>query len=553
MPIKLPEWKKWDDSIIEDVHGTVRFYRDLYYGKHGELFPRAAELIKNGEIVDNIYNGQTTNPAGNVQTPYLIANACKVICKVPASMVSRAVGKLTLNDDQEFSDPEAAAPIEGVDPNNPETSTIFLSDILEDIERSSGFKRGAHYSNILQQQMDGGLVGIPVKDDNGVRIEFKKREIYFPHEDDLGCDLAFKRDLENMDGEMSEYLHVIRQRVEDNTLKVNEWLYELNEAGELEEVDETEAAQILEVDSMSYEYTDRNRPFVVYWANEATFDFPLGISALYGQEGKQDEINWTMTRNSIVFQRNGKPRLAVSKEIMNALQQKALDRYNDENLIDHRDLELVTMDAQGKSMEVIQIDVTKIGDIKYVKDLLKMMFIETDTSEKAVDFYLGEGGGSAAQSGVAKFYDLFTSIVKAERLLDEYVDFIQELVENCFWLMSKDSAYEGIEVVRPSINIKDMIPTTLKERVETESMGVDHGIRSKEKAVTILNERDSDTAIEQELENIAGDIETINSQSQSPLALNSLSSMLDNRAGATPTDKNTPPAGSPPASPPNEQ
>src|SRR5699024_11769690 len=89
---------------------------------------------------------------------------------------------------------------------------------------------------------------------------------------------------------------------------------------------------------------------------------PLGTSCLKGQDGKQDEVNWTLTRNAITFERNGKPRLAVSKEVMQALMDKAQERYGDENKIDHRDLDVTEMDEHGNAIEVIQIDITKIGD-----------------------------------------------------------------------------------------------------------------------------------------------------------------------------------------------
>lgn len=529
MPYQLPEWKEFNDKIVAEVHGNVKLYRNLYYGNHGSIFERAKDLIKNGDLVDNIENGLTTNPKGNVRTPYLIANACKIICKVPAAMVSRAIGSMSLQEDQEFADPTAEKPIEGVDTTNPDNSVLYLSDILEDIERASGFKRGAHFSNVLQQQIDGGLVGIPIVDENGIRIEFKKREVYYPHDDGLGCDLGFTRTLENMDGEMEDFFHVHRQRVESGNLKTEEHLFRMTD-GELDEVEDTEAAQILEIDKTENVFTDRTRPLVVYWANEATFDFPLGISALYGQETKQDEINWTLTRNSIIFNQNGKPRIGVSKKVMSALRQAAFERYQDETMIDHRDLEVLELDEQGNALQIYQIDISKIGDIKFVKDLMKLMFIETETSEKAVDFYLDEGG-SPAQSGVAKFYDLLTSIVKAERLIDEYVDFLQECIENAFWLMSKESEFGTIQIVRPNIQVKDMIPTAEKERIETQALATDKGLRSKERAVRNINDNDSDTAIEAELTAIEEDQQTINSNSASPLALNSITSMLDNRTG----------------------
>src|SRR5699024_5754201 len=109
------------------------------------------------------------------------------------------------------------------------------------------------------------------------------------------------------------------------------------------------------------------------------------------------------------------PRIAVSQDIMAALEQKAEERYGESGRIDHRDLEITTFDEHGKALEIIQIDVTKIGDIQWVKDLMKLMLMETKTSEKVVDFYM-DNRSTGSQSGVAKFYDLFTSLVKAEQI-----------------------------------------------------------------------------------------------------------------------------------------
>src|SRR5699024_6388758 len=100
---------------------------------------------------------------------------------------------------------------------------------------------------------------------------------------------------------------------------------------------------------------------------------PLGVSCMKGQDCQKDEINRTMTRNAITCERNGKPRMAVSKKIMQALEQKAVNRYGDSSRIDHRDLEVMTMDEDGNAMEIIQIDISRIGDIQWVKDLMKLM------------------------------------------------------------------------------------------------------------------------------------------------------------------------------------
>lgn len=507
----VPIWESWSDDVVSKVHGDLEYYRELYYGNHGELFQRAIDLIKDGEITDNITNGYRKNTKGNVRTPYIVANVSKLIPEIPALFVSRAIGKLSIDQDVQFKTGEAEE---------------WLSEIVEEIAKDSKLTT-AHYSNILQQQIDGGIVGVPVKDENGIRIDFKKRELYFPHEDGLGCDLAYKRRLMNKDGEMQDYLHIHRERVEERNLTTEETLYSLSDNA-LQPVEEEEAKWLLGVDSLTEVYVGRSRPLVCYWANEATFDYPLGLSSLLNQGNKQDEINWTLTRLGIVYERNGKPRLAISKEVMSALQQRAFERYGDEERIDHRDLELVTIDENGRHMEVVQIDITKIGSISWVKDLMKLMFMETKTSEKAVDFYL-EGGNSGAQSGVAKFYDLFISIIKAEKIANEYVEFLQELFENCLWLLAQDEGYEDTIIQRPSITINDMLPTTRKERIETEVMAKGGGIRSTERAVRNVNPTDSDASVLAEIERIEEDAASVNSNSGMSVGLNTLSAMLDHR------------------------
>jgi hypothetical protein len=515
------KWEKWDKKEVEAVHGDIFFYRDLYEGEHASLFPRAKRLIEDGEVVDSLLHG---NHVGKqVQTPYIVANVSRLIPEIPAMLVSRAVGSVKVVEEQTLEDADNLNEDE-------EATKIKKSEILKKIEDKSRL-RFEHWTNIVQHQIDGGIVGTINYDENGIKIVTKARDIYYPHEDDMGCDLVYDRTIENQDGEMEEFVQIHREQVENNDqgrnqLVITEFLYRINEAGQLEEVEETEAKWLLGIDELVKVYPDRDRPFIVYWANDKTFKHPLGQSSLKNQEAKQDEINWVLTRNAIVYERNGKPRIAVSKEIMTALQEKAYERFGDESKIDHRDLEITTFDEQGKSMEVIQIDITKIGSIEWVKDLMKLMFIETKTSEKAVDFYL-DNTGSPAQSGIAKFYDLFISIVKAERLLDEYIDFIQELYENALWLLKNDK-YPELKIERPYIPQKDMIPISRKELVETNTQAYTNGIQSLERSVTNINYNEDEHIIEEELAMIESEKQTDDSTSLQ-MGRSNLQNMQDNR------------------------
>lgn len=518
---KFIQWEKWNNEIIQNTHGNVEFYRNLYDGKHTLIFPRAKDLIDKGEVVEVIENG--VRKALKNQPPYIMANVAKLVVDIPAMLVSRAMGKPTLSIDQQLTDEVDGA--------------IALSKIIEEIHTRSRLSF-EHWTNITQHQVDGGLVGVIVNDDNGIRIQTKARDLYYPHEDGLGCDLVYNKRLyiktdESGKDIFGDYVHIHREWVESGNCYTEELLYEqVNESSEMKRVeDDNEIAQLLEMEivDLKQTFTGRNRTFVVYWANDKTFRNELGESALKNQESKQDEINWTLTRNAIVYQRNGKPRIAVSKEIYNTLQNKAYDRYQDETKIDSDDLEITTFDDKGKALEVIQIDVSKIGDVAWVKDLMKLMFVETRTSEKAVDFYL-DGSGTNGQSGIAKFYDLFVSIMKAEKIAAEYMEFLEELIENALYFVQQD--YPDLEIVRPNFTIKEMIPVTRKEAVETENVAFagGDGIQSIESAVRRINPHWTDEEIEAEVEKIEAGRQTADSTNLTPNAsASTVQNLLDNR------------------------
>ncbi len=498
----MPNWEKFDADVIKKTHGDIFYYRDLYEGKHSEIFPRAKNLIEQGEITDNIMYG--THHARNVQTPYIVANLCKLIPEIPAMLVSRSIGNIvsSLSVDDFQAEEINADTDEIVDEPRDEISRIInvQQEVIDQITKNSNLTF-EHWGNILQQQLDGGLVGVPWLDDRGLRLDFKARDVYYPHDNGLGADLAYEIEIND-----EQYLHVYREEVKckwcpkdeihKDDLHTKHILYRLNKQKKTEKVEEEEAKELLGMEELEKVYSGRGRPFIIYWPNEKTFMNPLGSSCLKGQEGKQDEINWTLTRNAITFERNGKPRIAVSKEIMQALEDKAYERYGEEGRIDHRDLEITTFDDQGKALEVIQIDVTKIGDIQWVKDLMKLMLMETKTSEKVVDFYM-DNRSTGAQSGVAKFYDLFTSLVKAEQIQSEYIYFLQQLIESALWLANFND--DAVVIEEPEILLKSMIPISRKELIEENNLAYTDKTQSLETTIRRNNPNASEEWIQEEL------------------------------------------------------
>lgn len=515
------KYKEFNKHFIEDRHGKLYFYRDMYEGNHAKIFPRAQKLIDDGELIDNILNKQMDVPF--VQTPYIVANVAKLIIEIPAILVARSIGKITTSQPKDPAqntavNTETFNEIEGPNQNNSNgLIENTQAELIEQIVKNSELDE-SHWSNIVQQQLDGGLVGVPVNSERGLRVEFKGREFYYPHEDKMGADIC-----ENIKDGDQHYLYVYRERLmlagerpeklDENEVPLDDFLAPANglrcvhrlipltEAGAVEDVPlgEKETAEILNVavEDLAKFYEGRKRMFIRYMVNEKTLMNPLGVSAIRNQDGKQDEINWTLTRNGAVFERNGKPRLAVNRELAAALQKEMVKLYGEtaRGKFDTRKLEVVSMDAQGKSIEVIQIDVTKIGDVQWVKDLLKLMLMETKTSEKAIDFYMSSDS-SSAQSGIAKFYDLFVSLMKAEMIREDYVRFLKDLIKDALWLAALDDPNVNIE--EPEIGYAEMLPIQRKEVTDENTTAYKEGVQSLETTIRRNNPQASEQWWEEE-------------------------------------------------------
>lgn len=513
------EWKKWDQAVVKEKHGNVYYYRDLYEGKHAKLFPRAWHLAEKGDIIADLMETSKHGRYTRKHVPYIVANVAKLIPEIPAMLVSRAIGRVYPANDMD----------------HPEEIQELQKTILEEIEEDSNLSF-EHYTNILQHQIDGGLVGIVTKEIDDIPvIEMKARDTYFPHDDGRGADIALEEEYEDED-----YLHIYRERIERDSkrdpitkkrtskLVTEHFLYKIEQNKELTLLEDVEAKEKLGLEKLITEYPDRTRGFIEYLANNKTFNDPLGTSALQGQESKQEEINWTLTRNAIVYEQNGKPKIAVNKAVMKALRDIAYDKRGDEKYLDAEDLEIVQMDDNGKSIDVFQIDISKIGNMEWIKDLMKIMFVETQTSEKAVDFYIDGSSTGGSVSGVAKFYDLFTSIIKAEKLAKEYTRFLQNLYESALWMEKDLGDLPNLPVEKPDIELLSMIPISRKELIEQESLAYEKGIQSRYETVKKVKPHDSEASIEDEIALIESENVSDDSTSLS-IGRQTLSNFTDNR------------------------
>ena len=498
----MAELKQFTQEDIVNTHGDMFKYRDLYDGFHSKLFDRAKAQIESGEIIDRIEYGDVK--AQNVQTPYIVVNISRMIVDIPTLFITRSLGKMQTNypinemerEDDFETDEEH---IEGTSNNVFEDKLFDLQqETLDQIETNSNFSKW-HSMNIKQWQIDGGIVAVPEFINGQIKLTFKERNVYYELDDGKTYQLRYIVER----GE-EKFIHVHEEIEGEDELIGSHTVYKMNEDGELSEVEDEELIfeiTKLEREERNYILKGRKRTLFVYLPYNPTFMNEYGRSVLMGQEGKQDEVNWTVTRSAQVFERNGKPRISVSKEVMDRLMQVSMDKYGVDNKFDHRDLEVTTIDEDGRSLEIHQIDIAKIGDITYVKDIIKMMLMETQTSEKAIDFFTGEGG--RAQSGTAKFYDLFLSIMKSEQMRKQYVEFIQQGVENCMWLLNQDN--KDIIVEKPIIVQEDMMPVTSKETSTLNNQSYSAGTQSLEQTVRNNNPDKSEEWILDEVEKIEGE------------------------------------------------
>lgn len=537
------EWQVFGRETIVDIHGDMYYYRDLYEGNHHNLFPRAKNLIKRGEIID-VYADKDGNPsAKNIRTPYIMLNVAKMIVDVPAMFVSRSIGQIKTNHSatsigqQEMNNDNNNTDNAQQQNNNNTTNTIqnnenaqnstqnnadntiyekadtndFNAEVqdpqqatIDQILRNS---RLNHYMNITQLQVDGGIIGVPSMRNNQISLQIKERNMYYPHDDELGADLVYEMpQTKEEQAEKISYVHVYTERQNGQSVTTLDRLFLRNKNNELQLVTD---AQVIEdklhlgetfVNGVLQKtFAGRQRLFITYLPNNPTFMNELGNSTLKGLESKQEEVNWTLTRAAQTFERNGKPRISIPKGTMTTLKQLAEDKYGDENQIDHELLEVTEIDEiTGKSMEIHQIDTSKIGDMTYVKEIVRAMLAETQTSENAME--LVKRDTASAQSGTAKFYDLIVSIIKSERIRNEYVEFLKDIIESALWFANKKDSTVIIE--RPNIMLKDMLPQPKQELSVDNIAKFNAGVQSLEETVRANNPDKSEEWVREEIQRI---------------------------------------------------
>jgi hypothetical protein len=493
--------KRYDENALKEAHGDYEGFRKLYKGQHHELFQRAQDLLEQGELFTGRAKSKYPKNSTNVKTPYLAVNVSKVIVDTPVMLINNSLGKIISAYSDEVN-PEKV--------DEEEARRVYANQ-LEDLEEAEGEINKAvgniqqkqidqitdnsdidHQKLLTQLHIDGGIVGVPEYHDGRIEIVFKERNVYNPI-DKKTEELAFIFDYEG-----KKYVHSHTEKIEAGGLRVTDEIFRINhKAQKGDQMAKDFVRGYLGIDETEYLIKGRQNFLFVYLPYNPTFMDPLGVSVLEGQADKQEEINWTLTRAAQTFERNGKPRISVPRETMQALLQETEKRTGQRNRIDHQLLEVTTKTDKGGTLEYHQIDISKIGNMDHVKEIIKAMLMESQTSIQAVDFVSGTSG---AASGRARFYDWATSVLKAGEVRTRYVEWLQKLYENALWLANHYN--NDVIVERPHITMFDIAVKSHDEKVDEEIKKYAGGVQSLETTVKNIHPNRSEKWIMEEIERI---------------------------------------------------
>lgn len=455
----------------------MQYYRALYEGDHAEIFPRAGKVSKDIVFVNKRVGVKTwklEKQVVDVNRLYVVVNFCSLVAEIPADLINRALGNIS-------ADAEEGPELEFV------FNVVAASKPNEKI-----------WAAVTQHQVDGLIAYRVRRDAKGkVWFEWMLGDRYFPHEDGRGADIAWIETWMNKNGQSESYLRVERQQLVDDGLSVQQFVYKMEDNTVGDEVDKAAYAERFSVEIPD----DVLLPGVTELlcgtiTNDETLLHPRGRSALRNIDGIQEEINWTITRDSIVFEKHGKPKLAIPKMLWETVAQNNLRDYGS-RFVRNADLEVVSYDEnKGAIPQYITWDAKTQQSFDHVTRLIKYMLAISKTSPQAAGLEDGRG-----DSGVALLYLWIQSVIKAEAIKDKFDAGIKDAIRKCIIL---ENAIGGTqyEVKAPVIEWGDMLPKADSEKDTEEIAKYDGGVQSLETTVRRMHPDWSEEAIEAEIQKI---------------------------------------------------
>lgn len=469
---------------FDDEFSLMAFYRDLYEGNHENIFPRAQQLAKDGQITKSDlrksrrryykYNTEKLAQQHSVHH-YVIVNFASVIAELPADLINRSLGNISADT---------------------ETDQPFL-DFTENVTKYSQTKRKL-WAAIVQHQVDGSIAYRIRKKDDKVWFEWKPSDFYLEHDDGLGCDLAWveNRGVNNKE----KFLRIERQRLENGGLTLENKVFEMKHDVVEEEIDIGNYISRFNLQEQveprtELEGVDELMAGLV--SNDETLLTPRGRSGLRNIDVIQEEINYTITRDSIVFEKHGKPKLAIPSRLWENVASKNATNYG-APFIRNADLEVVSYDEKNGAVPLyITWNAQTEQSFKHVERLIDQMMAISKTSTEAIGISSSTGGRSA----IAILYEWIQSVIKAEAIQRKFDSSLKEIYRKCAILENAISKtnYPDKEVV---LEWREMLPKANDERNDEEIKKYEAGAQSLEQTVRAMHPEWSEEAIQAEIEKI---------------------------------------------------
>lgn len=458
------------DEEVQQIH----YFRDLYDGNHENIFPRAQELAKETQVTRYIRKPRKAYLRKQVektaQHHYVVVNFSSVIAELPADLINRSLGNISADTETDKQ----------------------LLDFVQQVIKASKVNQNI-WAAVVQHQVDGGVAYRIRRDMKGTWFEWKPADLYFEHDDDLGADIPWVEERGD-----EKFLRVERQRLEEDKLTIQQLAFKMDSDMVKEEMDIQEYAQQFNVEvPEDQELAGITELMCGYIPNDETLLNPRGRSGLRNIDVIQEEINWTITRDSIVFEKHGKPKLAIPRALWDSVANKNKTYYGD-RFVRHADLEVVSYDEKNGAVPMyITWDAKTEQSFEHVQRLIDYMLAISKTSAQAVGVNVDQGGRSA----IAILYEWIQSVIKAESIKDKFDNAIKEAIRKCIILENAlgSTAFKDVD---PVVEWADMLPKADSEKDEEEIKKFEGGVQSLETTIRNLHPDWSEEAIAAEVEKI---------------------------------------------------
>jgi hypothetical protein len=470
--------KKFPPPPFDAEVAAMLYYRLLYEGEHAEIFPRA-KMLGNGKKFRMKRVGykrwQQTEEVVATGDQYVVANFAGLVAEIPADLLNRSIGNISA--DTETSEDELA----------------FIKSVANASKPTEKM-----WATVTQHQVDGLVAYRARRDSKGkVWFEWVLGDRYFPHEDDNGADIAWIEE-QGDESKMEKFLRVERQRLEESGLTVEQLVFKMEGDTVSDKIETATYAAAYAVDiPEDAELLGVEELLCGFVTNDETLLKPRGRSALRNIDTLQEEINWTITRDSIVFEKHGKPKLAIPKGLWDTVANKNNKDYG-QRFVRNADLEVVSYDEnKGAVPMYIVWDAKTDQSFKHVERLIKYMLAVSKTSPQAS----GLEEGTGAKAAVAMLYEWMTSVIKAEAIKSKFDSALKDAFRKCI-ILENFLGSKQMEVKDPVIEWGDMLPKADSEKATEELDKYEGGVQSLETTVRRIHPDWSEEAIKDEIKKI---------------------------------------------------